>query len=147
MWPFKFAWRNRRGLPNMVLYILSTSPKNGVELMDGVESITRGWWRPTPGSIYPLLKEMTEEGILKKRDDGKYELTEKGRSQLGTPSNPRPHWPRDTGDMVDQMHSFVSYMEDVKTTQKGELKPHQSRLRELAKRLSDLAGEEEEGKD
>ncbi|HKT21468.1 MAG TPA: PadR family transcriptional regulator, partial [Nitrososphaerales archaeon] len=114
MWPFKFSWRNRRGLPNMVLYLLSASPKNGVELMDGVESITRGWWRPTPGSIYPLLKEMSDQGIVKKQDDGKYELTDKGRSQFGGPPSHRPHWPRNTGDMVTQMNSFVSYMEDLK---------------------------------
>lgn len=142
MWPFKFAWRNRRGLPNMVVYLLSSSPKNGVELMDGVESITRGWWRPTPGSIYPLLKEMTELGIVKKLDDGRYELTSKGREQLQGYFGPRSHRPQTTGDLVGQMHSFVSYMEDLKSSQSNELEPHKSRLRDFAKRLSDLAGDE-----
>ena len=142
MWPFKFAWRNRRGLPNMVLYLLSTSPKNGVELMDGVESITRGWWRPTPGSIYPLLKEMSDQGIVKKREDGKYELTDRGRSQLGGPAIHRPHWPRNAGDMVTQMNSFVSYMEDLKGAGSEELRPHTGTLKKLAKRIADLAGED-----
>jgi DNA-binding PadR family transcriptional regulator len=139
MWPFKFAMRRKRGLPHMIVYLLGSSPKNGVELMDGVESITRGWWRPTPGSIYPLLKEMTDQGILKKLDDGRYELTEKGRAQMRGPFGPPFARPRSTGDVVSQMHSFVSYMEDVKTSQADELEPHRGRLRELAKRLSELA--------
>ena len=145
MWPFRFAMRNKRGLPHMVVYLLSSSPKNGVELMDGVESITRGWWRPTPGSIYPLLKEMSDQGIVKKKDDGKYELTEKGRSQFGGFSGPRPHWPRTTDDMVSQMQSFVSYMEDLKSSDKAGLDQERSRLRELAKRIEDLVGEDREG--
>jgi DNA-binding PadR family transcriptional regulator len=142
MWPFRFAMRRKRGLPHMVVYLLSSSPKNGVELMDGVESITRGWWRPTPGSIYPLLKEMSDQGIVTKRDDGKYDLTPKGRSQFEGSFAPRPRWPQTTDDMVTQMQSFVSYMEDVKRSKSGELEPHRSKLRSLAKRLSDLAGEE-----
>lgn len=144
MWPFRFAMRRKRGLPHMVVYLLSSSPKNGVELMDGVESITRGWWRPTPGSIYPLLKEMSDQGIVTKREDGKYDLTQKGRSQFGGPVSPRPHWPRTTDDMVSQMQSFVSYMEDVKNSQSGELEPHKGKIMSLAKRLSELAGGEDE---
>ena len=143
MWPFRFAMRNKRGLPNMVVYLLSSSPKNGVELMDGVESITRGWWRPTPGSIYPLLKEMSDQGLVKKREDGKYELTDRGKSQFEGPAHHRPHWPRTTGDMVTQMNSFVSYMEDLKGTDPGELKPHEGTLKELAKRISELVGADE----
>ena len=142
MWPFKFGWRNRRGLPFMIIHLLSKSPKNGVELMDGVEAMTRGWWRPTPGSIYPLLKDMTDGGILKRLDDGRYELTAKGRSQMEGPFSPRARGPRTTGDMVDQMHGFVSYMEDVKTSQGNELEPHRGRLRDLARRLSELADED-----
>lgn len=142
MWPFRFAMRNRRGLPPMVMYLLSNSPKNGMELMDGVESITRGWWRPSPGSIYPLLKEMSDQGVVKKRDDGKYELTEKGRSQFGGAVRARPHWPRTTDDMVSQMQGFVSYMEDVKSSDSAGLEPHKGRLREIAKRIADLVGED-----
>jgi DNA-binding PadR family transcriptional regulator len=140
VWPFRFAVRNKRGLPNMVAYLLSSSPRNGVELIDGIEQVTRGWWRPTPGSIYPLLKEMTVQGIVKKRDDGRYELTEKGRSQLGGAFHHRPHWPRDPGDMVTQMTSFVSYMEELGAGSE-ELRPQVAALRQLAERIWALVGE------
>jgi len=127
----------------MVMYLLSSSPKNGMELMDGVELITRGWWRPTPGSIYPLLKEMSDQGVVKKREDGKYELTEKGRSQVGGSFGPRPPWPRNTDDMVSQMQGFVSYMEDVKSSDSAGLQAQKGRLREIAKRIGDLVGEDD----
>ncbi len=144
MWPFRFAMRRKRGLPNMVVYLLSTSPKNGMELMDGVEAITRGWWRPTPGSIYPLLKEMTDQEIVRKREDGRYELTAKGRNQMQMGfGHPMRRGPRTTGDMLSQMHGFVSYMEEVKGSGSKQLEPHRSKLRDLAKRLADLAGEDE----
>jgi DNA-binding PadR family transcriptional regulator len=151
MWPFRFPMRKRRGLPNMVLFLLSQSPKNGVELMQGVEEITRGWWRPTAGSIYPLLKEMTEKGLIRKieggNDDGRYVLTDEGRTHAEPFSAHRRHRPRTTDEMLTQTHSFVSYMEDVKGTGRDDVKPHIENIRGLAKRLAALAGDKEEAKE
>lgn len=115
--------------------------------MDGVESMTRGWWRPTPGSIYPLLKEMTDGGIVRKLEDGRYELTQKGRSQAEGFLGPRHQSPRTTGDMLNRMQSFVSYMEDTKSSGKESLKDHQNTLNELAKRISNLAKDDTDGED
>ncbi len=146
MWPFKFAMHKRRGLRNMVVYLLSSSPKNGVELMDGVESITRGWWRPTAGSIYPLLEKMVEEGTIQKRADGRYELTAGARREVSASFGPRFRRPQTVDEMVNEMHGFVSYMEDVKRSSRNGLEPEMSRLRGLAKRLSDLIEEDDSGK-
>lgn len=110
--------------------------------MDGVESITRGWWRPTPGSIYPLLKEMSDQGMVRKRDDGRYELTSKGRTQAEGSFGPRMRRPQTVEDMIRQIDSFVSYMEDVKKSKGSELEPHLNKIKGLAERLSDLAGGE-----
>ena len=147
MWPFRFAMdrRRKRGLPNMIMYLLSSSPKNGVELMDGVQSITRGWWRPTPGCIYPLLKEMTEQGIVRKMDDGRYELTDKGKSHAGNFFGPGAHGPQTVGDMVAQIDNFASYMGDLKRTRGGELRPYAEKLKELSKLLDELSKQEPEG--
>ena len=147
MWPFRFAMRRKRGLPHMVVFLLSSSPKNGVELMDGVESITRGWWRPTPGSIYPLLKELSDQGVVRKKDDGRYELTAKGRAQSQVPFGPHAHGPPSMNDLVSRLNSSVSYLEDAKSSKREDLEPHMGELRALAKRLSDLSVEEpNEGK-
>jgi DNA-binding PadR family transcriptional regulator len=57
-----------------VLSILERSPKNGAELIDEIELMNTGWWKPSPGSIYPLLENLVQEGLVKKKDDGRYDL-------------------------------------------------------------------------
>jgi DNA-binding PadR family transcriptional regulator len=131
----------RRGLRMMVVSLLSTSPKNGVEIMDGVEGITRGWWRPTPGSVYPLLEKMVNEGTILKRPDGRYELTPNAKKELSASFGPRFRPPRTTADMVSEIQGFVSYIEDLNRTDRDELEPHRAKLKDLARRLSDLSGE------
>lgn len=128
----------RRGLRMMVVSLLSASPKNGVEIMDGVEAMTRGWWRPSPGSVYPLLEKMTNEGTIRRRDDGKYELTAKANAELEVSFGPGFRSPRTSDDLVGELQSLVSYAEDLAHTRPATLLPHKARLRELAKRLDDL---------
>jgi DNA-binding PadR family transcriptional regulator len=126
----------------MVVSLLSTSPKNGVEIMDGVEAVTRGWWRPTPGSVYPLLEKMVSEGTILKRPDGRYELTSNAKKELSASFGPRFRIPRTTDDIVNEMQGFVSYMEDLKSSGHEELEPYKNELEELARRLSKLSGKE-----
>lgn len=127
----------------MVLYMLSSSPKNGVELMDGVESLTRGHWRPTPGSIYPLLRFLTEDGIIRKLEDNRYELTEKGRAQAEESFGKRRRGARSASEMLDQMDGFVSFMEDSKTTSPEVVSENATRLKNFAKRLNKLVKDEQ----
>jgi len=126
----------------MVASLLSASPKNGVEIMDGVEAMTRGWWRPTPGSVYPLLEKMVNEGTILKRPDGRYELTPSTRRELSASFGPRFRSQRTTADMVNEMQGFVSYLEDLNESGREELEPHKTNLRDMARRLSKLSGEE-----
>lgn len=70
-----------------VLEMLSEKPMSGSEIMDRIEEETRGAWRPSPGSIYPLLTWLHEKGFVNAlpRDESgvkRYELTEKGRKLL-----------------------------------------------------------------
>jgi len=126
----------------MMVSLISTSPKNGVEIMDGVEAMTRGWWRPTPGSVYPLLEKMVSEGTILKRPDGRYELTPNAKKELSTSFGPRFRTPRTTVDMVNEIQGLVSYMEDLKGSDRDELEPHRKELKDLARRLSELSDRE-----
>ena len=38
--------------------------------------------RPSPGTIYPVLKDLTEKNLLQVDEDKKYSLTEKGEQEL-----------------------------------------------------------------
>ncbi len=72
-----FSLFKRGGLRAWILALLRQSPKNGTEIMDHIEMASQGWWRPSPGSVYPLLEELSRDGFIRKREDGRYEMTEK----------------------------------------------------------------------
>ena len=57
-------------------------PVSGSEIVDKIEEYTD--WRPSPGSIYPLLSHMQDVGFIRPHEDQdptikRFELTEKGR--------------------------------------------------------------------
>lgn len=69
-----------------VLEALSQKPMSGSELMDNIERHTGGCWKPSPGSIYPLLSWLQDNGYIKELpvENGlkRYELTGSGKSLL-----------------------------------------------------------------
>ena len=135
----------KRGLRMLIMSMISSAPKNGVEIMNEIEITTRGWWRPSPGSVYPVLEQLTSEGLIKKRDDGRYELTAKGDSEFGEwgPFAGRSRKrPLTVDDMLQEMASYISYFEEIKSSSesqsKKEIAQHLDRIKELANRLSKL---------
>lgn len=122
-----------------MLSIVSRSPKNGAEIMDEVEKMSWGGWRPSPGSIYPLLDQMTVEGSLKKLEDGRYEITEKGREEGSFPFGfPFGQRPTSVESMVNEMRDYVSYFEDLARTSSSKMDPYKDKLKDLAGRISKL---------
>jgi DNA-binding PadR family transcriptional regulator len=77
--------RARRGdVRALVLAALLQGGGHGYELMRRLEQLAGGRWRPSPGSVYPLLQLLEDEGLVCGRDgEGRrvYELTETGRAQ------------------------------------------------------------------
>ena len=89
-----YKWRNkvRRGLLRIIILRMFQEQDgngnniilNGITIMERIKEHTGGDWDPSPGSIYPILSEMEEDGMiierltdnLKSRD---YHLTEFGR--------------------------------------------------------------------
>jgi DNA-binding PadR family transcriptional regulator len=142
MWPFRWMMHRKRGLRMAIVTILASSPKNGAELMDEIERMTQGWWRPSPGSVYPVLEQLTKEGMVKKREDGRYELTEKASDEIEWSFGPGFGMSRQrtVEEMFDEISGFVSYTEDIVRSSPEKLAPYREQLRELAARLSKVAG-------
>ena len=70
-----------------VLELLSEKPLSGSEIMKEIERKTDGCWRPSPGSVYPLLAWLQDSGLIREvpTEEGgvrRYELTEEGRKFL-----------------------------------------------------------------
>jgi len=131
----------------LILSMISASPKNGVEIMDEIEITTQGWWRPSPGSVYPVLEQLSNEGLVRKRDDGKYELTQKGEGDLQDwpPFGPRRRSsPQSVEDMLGEISSFISYFEELQSStdssqNKKKLRDNSKQIRALAERMLKLA--------
>jgi DNA-binding PadR family transcriptional regulator len=125
----------------LILSMLSSAPKNGVEIMNEIEITTRGWWRPSPGSVYPVLEQLSKEGLVRKRDDGRYELTEKGDSEFdewGPFAGRRKRAAQSVDDMLSEIGSFVSYFEEMKSSDSAEIAKRSGIIKELRDRLDQL---------
>jgi len=51
-------------LRGLVLRILADGPKHGYEILKEIERVTGGKWRPAAGTLYPLLEQLRNEGLI-----------------------------------------------------------------------------------
>ncbi len=141
LWPFAWKLHKRRGLRVWILSLLTRSPKTGAEIMDSIEEMSQGWWRPSPGSIYPLLDEMSRDGLIKKREDGRYELTEKSNEEIAWPFGMPGRRTQTIEDMLKEIDGYTSYFEDLRKSDMSKIQPYADGIGKLGERLSTLARE------
>jgi DNA-binding PadR family transcriptional regulator len=84
-----FGPRGRRaargGVRAAVLLLLAEEPRNGYALMQEIEERSEGVWRPSPGSIYPALAQLEDEGLVEATKEGSgrvFALTDTGREHV-----------------------------------------------------------------
>lgn len=71
-----------------VLHRIAERPAHGYDLLQEIEAKTEGVWRPGPGSIYPILKELVAKGCIRSEQPKKmkgqrvYHITPNGRRLL-----------------------------------------------------------------
>ncbi len=88
--PFSFYLhrgpRARRGdVRAGILALLAEQPRNGYQIMQELEQRSHGMWRPSPGSVYPALQLLEDEGLVRAAERGGgrvFELTARGRAYL-----------------------------------------------------------------
>jgi DNA-binding PadR family transcriptional regulator len=77
--------RARRGdVRSAILGLLDEGPSNGYGLIKAIGEKTEGAWTPSPGSVYPTLAQLVDEGLISQEGGprGAYELTEAGRTYV-----------------------------------------------------------------
>ena len=78
--------RARRGdVRAAVLLLLEEEPRNGYQLMQELEERSGGVWRPSPGSIYPALSQLEDEGLVRSDETAgrrAFQLTDEGRAYV-----------------------------------------------------------------
>lgn len=104
--------RHRRGdLKYVLLELVAEQPRHGYELIKVLEERYAGFYRPSPGSVYPTLQLLEDEGsVTSESVEGKrvYTITDAGRRLLeehqqrggGRPGGERPGPDRD----LDALH-------------------------------------------
>lgn len=67
-------------LTYLVLWILSKESMNGAQISRELEK--RRGTKPSPGTIYPVLKELRKNGIIEVDENKNYSLTPAGEKEL-----------------------------------------------------------------
>jgi DNA-binding PadR family transcriptional regulator len=68
-----------------ILSLLGEAPANGYGLMKSISERTDGAWKPSPGSVYPTLAQLVDEGLIVESGEGRqstFDLTEAGRAYV-----------------------------------------------------------------
>lgn len=81
-----------------ILELLKKTPHTGKEIINYAVEQSNGIWKPSPGLIYPLLGRLLDEGLIEETNDGKYQLTQKGK---------------DTAEDVDKINDIVKKQLEV----------------------------------
>ncbi len=83
------GWGGGRRMPRgairtAILVALREEPAHGYEVMRRLEEMSGGLWRPSPGSVYPHLQMLEDEGMVESSEvDGTrtFTLTDAGRAE------------------------------------------------------------------
>jgi|YelNatPaOPRAMG01_1025707.scaffolds.fasta_scaffold13178_3 DNA-binding PadR family transcriptional regulator len=131
--------KRRGGLRYWILNLLYEKNLNGAGIMDEMEKQTMGWWRPSPGSVYPMLESMVEEGLIIKLKDGKYELTSEGKSSLEITGMRFGRTPRTVEGILGEISGFLSLLEDTVSSENEKNERIREQIEKLSDRMSKLS--------
>jgi DNA-binding PadR family transcriptional regulator len=109
--------RARRGDVRLAtLMLLAEEPRNGYQLMQEIEERSGGRWRPSPGSVYPALSQLEDQGFIRstERDGAKLlEITDAGREELAQRGEPSPPWDVDDDPATEALFDLRKLIGDV----------------------------------
>lgn len=156
--------RARRGdIRTAALLLLAEEPRNGYQIMQEIEERSDGVWRPSPGSVYPALQQLEDEGLIRSQEsEGRklFGLTDAGRAavQERDPDAPAP-WDQMSSDVGETAHELgqaarsvmVAFAQVMRTGDERQMTQARSVLantrRDLYRILAEQDGEPGAGQD
>ncbi len=116
--PWGRGRKARRGdIRTAALLLLAEEPRNGYQIMQEVEQRSDGVWRPSPGSVYPALAQLEDEGLIRSEEaDGRklFVLTDAGRAYVQERGDEKPApWEQMSDDVSDEALDLGKLMRDV----------------------------------
>ncbi len=108
----------RRGdIRTAALLLLAEEPRNGYQIMQEVQERSEGVWRPSPGSVYPALQQLEDEGLIRSQElDGRkaYAITDAGRELVAERDQERPPpWKQMSAQVSDDAHELGQIVREV----------------------------------
>jgi DNA-binding PadR family transcriptional regulator len=93
-----------------ILVLLTEGPMHGYQVIQELTQRSGGMWRPSPGSVYPTLQQLEDEGLVSSSEsDGRrvYQLTDSGKGEVEGRSNEPPPW-----EMTPEAEQFMGVREE-----------------------------------
>jgi DNA-binding PadR family transcriptional regulator len=108
----------RRGdIRTAALLLLAEEPRNGYQIMQEVQERSGGAWRASPGSVYPALQQLEDEGLIRSEEhEGRklFALTDEGRALIAERDAEKPApWEQMSGDVSDKARELGKLMREV----------------------------------
>ena len=103
-----------------LLSLLESGPKHGYELITALSDRFGGTYRPSPGTVYPRLARLEEEGLVQRVDEDRksvYALTEAGYAELDARRGDLAHLEEGIAESVRERAAQVR--EDVRGSMRG----------------------------
>jgi DNA-binding PadR family transcriptional regulator len=135
MFPHKNWMRHTAMVPKgfiryHVLEALNEKAMSGSELMQEIEKCTGGFWKPSPGSIYPLLSLLQDNNYIRELppENGlkRYELTQTGKDLLEEQKKIMKKFREEAGFMPGQF--FDNFFMKIPTEKTAEIRDSMKRL-------------------
>ncbi len=151
--PRGFGGRARKGdVRSAILSLLGEAPTNGYGLIKAIHAKSDGAWRPSPGSVYPTLQQLVDEGLIAPTSQGpraEYDLTDEGRAHVAEHADEiaaawtqsRNPW-KEQGDLMTAARKLAGVVRQVASEGTTEQRASASaKLDDLRRELYRMLGE------
>jgi len=141
----KKRFQHRPDVRAAVLILLDEQPMHGYQIIQEIEERSGGVWQPSPGSVYPLLQQLEDEGLaFIEQGEGRKvaNLTESGRAYVEqNRAELQAAWNAATNDVddraVEMRDLFALYKQTAVAAKQVALMGTESQLGEARKVLTE----------
>lgn len=135
-----------------ILALLAEQPMHGYQIINELDERTGGVWKPSPGSVYPTLQMLEDEGLLRAEpDNGRkvFHLTDAGR-EVAESGEPEP-WAsmaddrRQVGSRRIAEGLFAAYKQVSQTGTPDQVERARAVMNDARKALYGILAEDVEG--
>jgi len=93
--PGPWARAGRGDVRAAILFLLEERPMHGYQIIQELSARSGGMWQPSPGSVYPTLQQLEDEGLVRAEErEGRrvFTLTDEGRAEVARRKDEARPW-------------------------------------------------------